>query len=85
MIHTDKLGNFHMNQKSFCLDPLPSNMFKPSSSFLTDRSKAALLLRIRFLSYCRVFLGNGWPLVGDVSLYFCHFSGSGVVFDCLDS
>ena len=57
---------------------VPWNMFKPSSDFLTDRSKAVLLLRILFvicvlwfsLSHCFVcflqpcglLLEKGWPL-----------------------
>ena len=62
----DKLGIFHVNQTSLCPDRLQNlngqigNMFKPSSNFLTDCSKAVLLLWILFvicvlsLSYCLV-------------------------------
>ena len=61
-------------------------MFKPSSNFLTDCSKAVLLLWIPFvisvglchtvLQHCGHLLGKGWSigsLVCDVFLYFCHF------------
>ena len=49
----DTLGIFHANQTSICLDAhqvVPSNMFMPSSNFLTDRSKAVLLLWILFVT-----------------------------------
>ena len=65
------------------------NMFKPSSNFLTDRSKAVLLLWIHFvisvsclsLSYCLVcflqpcghLLGKGWPLGSLVRHVYLRF------------
>ena len=64
-------------------------MFKPSSNFLTDRSKAVLLLWILFvncvlclsLSYCLVcflqpcshLLGKDWPLGSPVCNVFLCF------------
>ena len=68
---------------------VPSNIVKPSSNFLTDRSKAGLLLLILFaivyfVSYCIVcslqpsghLLGKSWPLgslVCDVFLVYLPF------------
>ena len=41
----DKLGIFHVNQTSMCIDP----HFKPSSNFLTDSSKAVFLSWVFFV------------------------------------
>ena len=60
----DKLGIFHANQTSICLDSHqeikirlgPSNMFKPSSNFLNDRSKVALFFVALFSYLCFMFV-----------------------------
>ena len=85
---------------------VPSNMFKPSSNFLTVPRR--YFFRGSFLSFvfrvclCHTVLSvpcslvvNCWEgrplgsLVCNVFLVFCHipiwYTGSGVVFDCIDS
>ena len=55
----DTFRDFHVNHTSMCLDlhqKLPSNMLKPSSNFLTDRSKAVILLLILLSFMFRVCL-----------------------------
>ena len=59
----DKLGIFHANGTFICLDSHqeirvrlgPSNMFKPSSNFLTDHSKVALFSVAPFCYLCFMF------------------------------
>ena len=66
---------------------VPLNMFKPSSDFFTDRSKAMILLWIFFVIYvsrlfclvsslqpCDHLLDNDWPLGSLISLCFVTFS-----------
>ena len=86
------LGIFHANYVSWSTSKIrvslaPSNMLKPSSYLVIDRSKSVLHLWILFvicvscLSCCLVFpcghlLRKRWPLgsfVCDVFLCFCHF------------
>ena len=56
----DKLGIFHANQTSMCLEAhhlVLLNMFKPSNDLITDHSKAVLLLLICFvISVSRLYL-----------------------------
>ena len=72
-VYVEKLGIFHANKTFICLGPhqkkrvrmVPSNMFKPFSNFLTDRSKAVLPLWIFFdiCGSCHTLLSVPFSLV----------------------